>query len=45
MTIATIKAMVKNSIKRKRIRHKKKRGTERQSKTHIIYSITVRKAS
>ena len=37
MTIATIKAMVKNSIKRKRIRHKKKLGTEMQSETHIRY--------
>ena len=34
-------------VVRKRILHKKKRGTERQSETHIryIYGITVRKVS
>ena len=34
-------------VVRKRIRHKKKRGTEMQTETHIryIYSITVRKIS
>ena len=32
-------------VVRKRILHSKKMRTERQSETHIIYSITVRKVS
>ena len=32
-------------VVRKRILHKKTRETERQSETHIIYSINVRKVS